>query len=236
MTKQIDIFGQCCKDYFAGDTDAKILVHSDLADTEELQASYLFRSYRDMPIHEKKAMELARGKILDIGACAGAHSLYLQNMGYDVTAIDISPGCCEVMEKRGLKNVIYGDIFDFKQGEFDTIYLLMNGIGIAGTMPNLPELFEYLKSFLTPSGKIVFDSSDLQYLYLDSGKAQNIPINNDRYYGEIVYNLQYKNLFSKDFFWLFADPYIVEAIASECGYNMHFVTKGPHYDYLACLV
>lgn len=232
---QKDIFGLCCKDYLSGDKDAKIIVHSDLAESDELHASYLFRSYRDMPIHEKKAMDLARGRILDVGACAGAHSLHLQDLGYDVTALDISPGCCEVMEKRGVKNVVCGDIFKYLKGNFDTILLLMNGIGVAGTVPNLPDLLEYLKSLLAPGGKIIFDSSDLQYLYLDGDKGISIPLVSDRYYGEIVYNLQYKNWFSKEFFWLFIDPYTVEAIAMECGYKMHFVTKGPHYDYLACL-
>lgn len=235
MGKQVDIFGQCCKDYLAGDKRAKIIVHSDLAETEELPAAYLFRDYKDMPDHEKKAMDLARGKILDVGACAGAHSLYLQNLGYDVTALDISEGCCEVMEKRGVKNVVCGDIFKYIKGNFDTILLLMNGIGVAGTIPNLPYLLEYLKTLLAPGGKIIFDSSDLQYLYTDEEEGISIPLNSDRYYGEIVYTLQYKKSFSKDFFWLFIDPYTVEAIATECGFKMHFVAKGPHYDYLACL-
>jgi SAM-dependent methyltransferase len=235
MMKQVDIFGLCCRDYLAGDMDAKILVHSDIADTDEIPGSFLFRSFRDMPIHEKKAMELSRGKILDIGACAGAHSLYLQGLGYDVTSIDISPGCCEVMKKRRLKNVVCGDIFKFPDGKFDTILLLMNGIGIAGSIPNLPDLLQYLRTLLAPGGKIIFDSSDLQYLYTDSEEGLRIPLNQERYYGEVVYSLQYKNQFSKEFFWLFIDPYTIEAIAAECGYQMHFVTKGPHYDYLACL-
>lgn len=235
MTKQADIFGQCCKDFLAGDKEAKITVHSDLAEPEELPAAYLFRNFRDMPIHEKKAMELANGKILDVGACAGAHSLHLQNIGYDVTSIDISKGCCEVMEKRGLKNVVNGDIFKFIKGDFNTILLLMNGVGVAGTIPNLPDLLEYLKTLLAPGGKIIFDSSDLQYLYMEGQKGSNIPLNNERYYGEVVYTLQYKNLVAKDFFWLFIDPYTIEAIAAECGFKMQFITKGPHYDYLACL-
>ncbi len=235
MNKQFDIFGQCCKDYLAGERDAKILVHSDLAETEELSGSYLFRDYRDMPIHEKKAIELCRGKILDIGACAGAHSLLLQNLGYDVTAIDISPGCCEVMLKRGVKKVINGDIFDLHKGKYDTILLLMNGFGIAGTIPNLTDLLEYLKSLLNPGGKIVFDSADLQYLYMEGHKGENISLSGERYYGEVLYKLQYKNLFGKEFFWLFIDPYTVEAIAAECGYQTQLITKGPHYDYLACL-
>lgn len=235
MNQTSDIFGQCCKDYLSGDLGAKIIVHSDLAETEELTASYLFRSFRDMPIHEKKAMGLSRGKILDVGACAGSHSIYLQDLGYDVTAIDISQGCCEVMKKRGVKKVINGDIFKLITGKFDTILLLMNGFGIAGTIPNLPSLLEYLRTVLSPGGKIIFDSADLQYLYTDESKGQSIPLSYDRYYGEIKYTLQYKNSYGSDFFWLFIDPYTVEAIAHECGFNIQFITKGPHYNYLACL-
>ena len=229
-----DIFGLCCKDYWNGIKTAKITVKSDLAETDKLPAKYLFRGYDKMPEHEKKALALVRGDILDIGACAGSHSLYLQELGYHVTSLDLSPGCCEVMKLRGLKNVVCEDIYKFKNKTFDTILLLMNGIGIAGTLPNLPNLLEHLRSLLNPGGKIVFDSSDLQYLYLDEDGSIKIPLA-DRYYGEIIYSLEYNKQKSGKFNWFFIDPYTIEAIAGECNLKMQFIAEGPHYDYVACL-
>jgi len=229
-----DIFGLCCKDYISGDKTAKITVRSDIAENDFLPASYLFREYTEMPAHEQAALQQARGEILDIGACAGSHSLYLQGLGYNVTSLDISPGCCDVMKARGLKDVVCGDIFNYSGKTFDSILLLMNGIGIAGTLPNLPCLLDQLRTLLNPGGKIIFDSSDLQYLYLEEDGSISIPLT-ERYYGELIYNLEYKKLKSGKFPWFFIDPYTVEAVAGEVNFKMQFIAKGPHYDYVACL-
>ncbi len=229
-----DIFGLCCKDYIAGDKKARISVNSDLAETDYLPASYLFRSFEQMPEHEQKALLQARGDILDIGACAGSHSLYLQGLGYNVTSLDISPGCCEVMKERGLKDVVCADIFEYSGKTFDSILLLMNGIGIAGTLPQLPALLDQLRTLLNPGGKIIFDSSDLQYLYLEEDGSISIPLT-ERYYGEMVYNLSYKKMKSGKFNWFFIDPYNIEAVANEVNFKMKFLAQGPHYDYVACL-
>ena len=230
-----DIFGQCCIDYYNGDKDAAIQVKTDIAENDILPAKLLFRDYSDMPVHEQKALQQARGDILDVGACAGSHSLYLQELGYNVTSLDISEGCCEVMKSRGIKNIICDDILQFKGKTYDTILLLMNGIGIAGNLPNLPELLDHLRTLLKPSGKIIFDSSDLQYLYLEEDGSISIPLT-EKYYGELVYNLEYKDLKSDEFNWFFIDPYTMEAVANECNFKMQFLSEGPHYDYVACLV
>jgi SAM-dependent methyltransferase len=230
-----DIFGLCCNDYLRyKDKNIAITVESDIAETDILPAHHLFRDYEQMPILEQRALNLTRGNILDIGACAGAHSLYLQKLGYDVTSLDISSGCCKVMKERGVKNVVESNIFTFSGQNFDSILLLMNGIGIAGNLENLPVLLEHLKSLLKPGGKIIFDSSDLQYLYLEDDGSINIPLT-DKYYGEIIYELSYKNYKSNKFNWFFIDPYTIEAIAGECDFKMQFITEGEHYDYLACL-
>ncbi len=229
-----DIFGRCCLDYLDGVKNAEIIVHSDIAETDLLPAKHLFRDFNKMPIHEQTALQQARGDILDVGACAGTHSLYLQSLGYNVTAIDISKGCCEVMKSRGVKNVLCEDIFKYQDKTYDSILMLMNGIGIAGNLPNLPKLLDHLRTLLNPGGKIIFDSSDLQYLYLEEDGSISIPLN-EKYYGELVYNLEYKEKKSGEFNWFFIDPYTMEAVAGECNFKMQFLSEGPHYDYVACL-
>jgi hypothetical protein len=111
----------------------------------------------------------------------------------------------------------------------------MNGIGIAETLPALPVFLNHLKKLLNPKGRIIFDSSDLQYLYLDNDGSFNIPFTN-KYYGEITYQMEYKSYKTDKFSWLFADPFSVEDVAKSCGLEMQFLCEGDHYDYLACLV
>ncbi len=229
-----DIFGSCCKDYLNGDKNAQIIVHTDIAETDILPASHLFRNFEQMAHHEQAALQQARGEILDVGACAGSHSLYLQGLGYNVTALDISTGCCEVMKSRGVKTVLCEDIFKYQGKTYDSILMLMNGIGIAGNLPKLPELLEHLRTLLNPGGKIIFDSSDLQYLYLENDGSISIPLT-EKYYGELIYNLEYRKKTSGEFNWFFIDPYTMEAVAGECNFKMQFLTEGPHYDYVGCL-
>ena len=157
-----------------------------------------------MPDVEKAAMENCSGKILDVGAAAGCHTLHLQNNGFDVTALEKSPLCCEVMKLRGINNVIQQDIWDFDDQKFDTIILLMNGIGIAGDTQQLPVFLRKLKSLLNKGGCILTDSVDIEYLFeLDDGsKLINL---NQHYHGEIMYTMKYKKHKTDPFPWLFID-------------------------------
>lgn len=229
-----DVFGLCLKAYQEGNKKAKITVRTDICETDYLPAEYLFRDFEEMPEIEKSALAEARGKILDIGACAGSHSIYLQSQNLDVTALDISEGCCEVMKARGINKVVCENIFNYKGKKFDTIFLLMNGIGMAGTIEKLPDLFLHIKSLLNDDGQIIFDSSDLQYLYLEDDGSINIPLG-EKYYGELVYNIEFNKQRSGEFEWFFADPYLVEDIAAKCGLKMEFICQGEHYDYVARL-
>ncbi len=91
-----------------------------------------------MPKIERKALDMTKGKTLDVGAGSGCHSLFLQEKGIDVTAIDIAPLSVQTMKERGIKNVLEQDFFTLK-GQFETILMLMNGVGIVGTLERLPK-------------------------------------------------------------------------------------------------
>ncbi|WP_431212689.1 class I SAM-dependent methyltransferase [Puia sp. P3] len=124
-----------------------------------------FRDMEKMPELEWVALQQCRGRILDIGAGAGSHALALQKMGQDITALDISPQAVEIMKARGVKNVIEGDFFQLGGGKYDTLLMLMNGIGISGTTDGLRRFFASARGLLKPGGQLIFDSSDVAYLY-----------------------------------------------------------------------
>ena len=73
-------------------------------DEDEIPVEELFRTEKQMPLLERTALQMATGKILDVGAGSGCHSLTLQEAGKEVHAIDISPLSVEVMKQRGERN------------------------------------------------------------------------------------------------------------------------------------
>lgn len=228
-----DPIGRAVYQFHFNSIDHPIIVHSDDFDDDSIETSYLFRTYKQMPALEKKAMSLCSGKILDVGACAGAHSVYLQNKGFEVTSLETSELCCQVLKDRILPDVIKEDIFKFNDRKFDTIILLMNGTGIAGTLGGLDVLLHHLKSLLNPEGQILIDSSDLIYLFEQKDGSALIDLSADKYYGELTFQTEYENWKSQPFSWLYVDLNNLENSIEKNNLSLKKVYKGQHYDYLA---
>jgi SAM-dependent methyltransferase len=232
LKKHQDPIGNAVWDYLNGKTGESILVRTDIAEDENLSPAYFFREFDQMPIQEQEALKRVKGKVLDVGAGGGAHSLWLQGQGFEVDAIDISPLLCDTMRKRGVKNVLLKDIYTLENQKYDTILLLMNGAGVAQTLAGLERLLLHLKTLLNPCGKILADSSDLLYLFTDENGDTWIDIASDTYYGEMQYQLSYKNIKGKTFPWLFVDPESFINIANQCGFQLVDKISGPHFDYM----
>lgn len=233
VSQLYDVYGQAILDHFEG-KKAELLTFSSVTGKDELPLSHLFRNFNEMPAIEQKALNLAKGMILDVGCGAGSHSLYLSKMGYSVKSIDISKGAVKVCGLRGVKQAFCKDFWQLNNEKFDTILSLMNGVGISGTLSELPRFLNHLKSLLNEKGQVLMDSSDLVYMYKDDKGEVIIPFN-DRYYGEIDFEFEYKGLRSGKFNWLYIDYYKLEQYAAEAGFNCELILKGDHYDYLARL-
>lgn len=174
-----------------------------------------------------------RGRVLDVGAGAGCHALALQEHGFEVKAIDVSPLSCDVMKARGIKDVECVNLFDTQlQSKFDTILLLMNGTGIAGKLSRLPLLLNRLKELMAEGAQILIDSSDLKYIYENEDGSMDIDLGGN-YYGEVDYQMVYKNVKGDSFDWLYVDPTLLTASCEQCGLKCEIIEKGEHYDYLA---
>ena len=50
-----------------------------------------------------------RSKILDVGAGAGAHALFMQAFEMDATALENSPGCIETLRHSGMEKIVEED-------------------------------------------------------------------------------------------------------------------------------
>ena len=163
-----DPMGAAITDYLAHGKESKLRVFSSLFDEDEIPVSQLFRTYEEMPDIERVALQRCSGRILDVGAGSGCHSLALQKMDKQVMAIDISPLSVEAMREQGVKEVLCANLFDSTFiGQFDTILMLMNGSGIVGKLAHFPAFFLRMKQLLAPGGQLLMDSSDLSYLFED---------------------------------------------------------------------
>ena len=231
-----DLFGQAILDYQTDNSPVDLITETSISEEDEMSVAYLFRSYQEMPTIEQKALELAKGRVLDIGCGAGSHSLYLQNeKKLAVTSIDISPKAIQACSLRGLKDARIQDFMTLENEKYDTILLLMNGTGICGKLKKLPNFLLQLKALLNPGGQILIDSSDIIYMFdEDEDGGKWIPSEND-YYGEIVFNISYKGQKEAPLDWLYLDYNTLQNAAFANGLQPELVLEGEHFDYLARL-
>ena len=198
-----DPIGKAILDYVKTNKPDDIIVSSEICEDDIIPIEVLFRTLDEMPELEVCAIKKATGKVLDVGAGAGVHALEMKKNGCDVLAIDISKGSVEYLKTKGL-NVQQIDFFDLKDQKFDTITMLMNGIGIAGSLSNLEKTLEHAKSLLNTGGKILCDSCDIRYLYEDEDGALWVNLNTE-YYGNFRFQMSYKKEKTDWFDWLYVD-------------------------------
>ena len=231
-----DLFGKAILDYQTNNSPEDLVTETSISEADEMPVSYLFRTYNEMPELEQKALQLAKGSVLDVGCGAGSHTLALQNeRKLEVTAIDISENAVKACQLRGIENVKVANILDLDvENKFDTILLLMNGTGIFGTLKETNKYLQKLKSLLKDEGQILIDSSDLIYMYdQDEDGAYSIPA--EGYYGELTFTVQYKGETEDTFPWLYLDYNTLQNAAIANGLKCELLLEGEHFDYLAKL-
>ena len=223
----LDLLGRSLLDYQRGDRSDDVHVETNISEREILFRSHFFRSFSQMIPLEQLALTMAQGRVLDVGAGTGSHVLYLQEKGLDVVALDISVSAVEV--------AVCADLLDYK-GKFDTILMLMNGIGVCQKLSKIDLYLQKLKSLLTPTGQILATSTDIIYMFdQDEDGGYIVPIAEDAdYYGELTYTISYKG--KKDSFpWLFLDYNTLQNAAYHNGLSCELQQEGDAFNYLAKL-
>lgn len=229
-----DPMGAAIYDFHRNGSADVLKVYSSDFDDDEIPVSDLFREYEDMPYIERVALDQTAGRVLDVGAGSGCHSLALAKAGKESVAIDISPLSVEVMRERGVDARLV-NLYDESFAEkFDTVLMLMNGTGIIGTLENMETFFTRIRQLLNPGGCVLIDSSDLRYLFEEEDGSLMIDLADD-YYGLVDYQMQYKDVLGESFDWLYVDFDTLAYYAEENGFMAEMVANGEHYDYLARL-
>jgi hypothetical protein len=210
----MDIYGKALKDYQSGVEDQSLILNTSYGEAEEMPVWYFFRGYEEMPEMEQMALSIADGDILDIGA----------------GAIDTSEVAVEIMRNDGLKRAVKADFFEYQGGQYDTMIMLMNGIGLVGTLDGFRQFLNHAKKLLKPEGQLIFDTSDIKYLY--EGKA----LPKDKYYGEVSFQYEYQGIKGEWFDWIYIDENTLEDVAEECGWFVYYLHKDENDQYLVRMI
>ena len=224
------VYEKAIAEFNTGKQSSKLLIHNSYGEPDEMPLIHYFRKESELTDLELYALELCTGKVLDVGAGTGVFSKILQARGVEVVALEISKACCSIMSKEGLRGVLNEDFFSRQvSSQFDTLLMMMNGFGLCGSMALLPKFFSAIEAHLAPGGQVIFDSSDLSYLY-----DENLP--DDRYYGEMDYRYEYDNEFGKWFKWLYIDSATLSLEAKKYGFMLQVLFTEETGQYLGRLI
>jgi len=186
-------------------------------------AEWFFAGHNDWMEEERAAFELVRGRVLDIGAGAGRHSLEAQQRGLEAVAIDISPGAIEVCRRRGVRDARLLPLsqVDGRLGVFDTVLLLCGNLGLAGGADETIALLEKLHGFTNSGARIVFDSvdphsenDDADLAYLERNRERG------RLPGQVTIRIRYGGLATPWYDLLCVSPDELEELAVPTGWRL----------------
>ena len=179
-----------------------------------------------------------QGRVLDVGAGAGRHSLDAQSRGLEVVAIDVSPGAVEVCRRRGVADVRLLPLaaVDESLGRFDTVLMMCGNFGLVGSAEEAIVILRGLYAITAPTGRIVLDSVD-PYVDADAAdlayEAQNraqglMP-------GQVRIRIRYGERVNPWFDLLNLSAAELERLAQASGWRLAEVVEGEPPDYYAVL-
>ncbi len=228
--------GRALLDYHRGDHDARLIVHSSLWEDEPTSIAEFYRpAGAPLPDIERRALRLCRGRTLDLGAGAGRHAIELQRLGLDVTAVDALAEAVVIMRDRGVADARHGDLEKVAGERFDTVLLLMHGLGLVGTISGMVGFFERIRELLAEGGRILCDSADLAAVMPARAAEHGRRRGEERYFGEVRFQLEYRGLVGEPYWWLFADSRTLARAAAISGFRCTVADRGDRGAYLARL-
>lgn len=227
-----DPMGRAIADYHSTGKAARLRVLSSMFYEDEIPVATLFRTMQEMPPLEQTMIQMAQGRVLDVGAGSGCHALELMKRGHEVVAIDISELSVQVMRERGVDARLTNFFDETFCEKFDTILMAMNGIGIVGKVERMPQFMCCVKRLLAPGGQLLLDSSDLRYIYEEEDGSFSVDLAAG-YYGEVDFEMRYKGIKGATFDWLYIDFETLAYYATAAGLKCEKCTEGSHYDYVA---
>ena len=84
-----DLFGKAILDYQTNNNPEDIITETSISEADEMSVAYLFRDFTEMPKLEQKALQLSKGKVLDVGCGQSPYRFLLDKNTTEYFGIDI---------------------------------------------------------------------------------------------------------------------------------------------------
>jgi len=222
-----DAFGKALMDYWKQGSAQYFVARDDGYKDKAFDIGVYFSTPDAWKRCETEIIKHSKGRVLDIGGGAGRFALHLQKQGHEVSAVDISPLACEVMLKRGIRDVRLLSLSDldgcniFVKSQFDTVLMMYNNFGLAGNITATLEFLAYLHKITSENGQII---TTIRNPYI-TDKPEHLSYQErnrrrGRYSGQVTIRIEYQDLVTSWFDLLMVSPEELEQLARQTDWKV----------------
>lgn len=228
-------FAEALAAYAGGESDVELRLRSSLGEDEALPVGFFFRTPDELMDFERYALELCRGRVLDLGAGAGPHTLALEARGHSVVAVEGFADVARLLRARGATHVVHADFRYWWRPGFDTVLMLMNGLGPVGTLAGLDRFLAHASRFLAPGAQLLVDGAEAAHSRPPATASSVAWPPAAAYPGEAWIELSHAGRVGRPFRELYIDPETLARHATRAGWRLDVVFEGGDGAYLARL-
>ena len=217
----MDIWGDIYRDHNRGLKVPHTIIRDD-GHRETFEDAGIYFSAPRSP-DQADALAGMKGVVLDAACGPGSYSLYLQERGAKVVAVDSSEGAIEVCRERGCHDARVMDMrtLTLEPGTFDAVLLMGKTLGLGQTPSEQAALFRKLHEATKATGVIVGTSIDprqtedpVHLAYHEQNRRAGRPI------GMVRIRLDYGERHGPWFYVWMMTPREVEDTASKAGWRI----------------
>lgn len=229
-----DAFGDALIDHLDGGTGEHVIERDDGLVEPFSDVEMYFRDSAEFPPVDSAAIELLRGRVLDVGAGAGRFSLAAQALGLAVTALDDSAGAVAVCRERGVVDVAHASFHAFEPDvAYDTFLMMGNNLGLLA--PDPVRSLGRIRSMANPGARVVgvtldpYATEDPAHLaYHEANRRRG------RRGGHVVLRVRRRTLIGPWFDYLYSSEPELAEIAGQAGWELDIIERDGG-QYLAAL-
>lgn len=221
-----DAFGELMLAAYAGDDPMEIIERDD-GWVDAAPARRYFDGPETTP-DLARALDLVRGRVLDVGAGGGRCAVPLLTRGHAVTALDTSPGAIEVCRRRGVTDTYLGTVEEHAadRARYDTFLLYGNNLGLLTGPDRAVRFLAALGRLAAPDARIVGQGLDphpgagRHAAYHERNRTRG------RMTGQVDLRVRYRGIASPWFGYLFASADELRGLVDGTGWRVADVRPG----------